>query len=204
LLLEAADPDRLLAACQQAASEGLGWLDEPHSLQIHLSLVQRLPAVLRAYVVCGLILWDAISDVQLVKIHIGSGKLTLMEFDDFDTSPLPLLRRRIKVNVRKQDCDVFEYGSAQYAKPLLYRKSRYLHEDQPGYAEQLAFDEAIEAAGALGIAEHGPSPEQLVCNLELRRLAIDGMRLVRSSRTRRLNIDHLCRLNFDQGLGLSF
>ena len=65
--------------------------------------------LLRAYVACGLILWDALSEVQLVKIHIASGKLTLMEFDDFDASPLPLLRRRIKVNIRKQDYDLFEY-----------------------------------------------------------------------------------------------
>ena len=33
-------------------------------------------------------------------------------------------------------------------KPLLYRKSRYLHEDYPGYAEQLAFDEALPVATA--------------------------------------------------------
>lgn len=142
----------------------------------------------------GSTVWDAISDVQLVKIHIGSGKLTLMEFDDFDTSPLPLLRRRIKVNVRKQDYDFFEYGSAQYPKPLLYRKSRYLHEDQADYAEQLAFDEALEATGALGIAEHGPARQQLVSNLELRRLAIDGMRLVRSLRIP--GLDEPCGANF--------
>lgn len=103
LLLDAADPNQLLAACQRAATDGLGWLENQHSLQLHVSMVERLPVLLRAYVACGLILWDALSEVQLVKIHIASGKLTLMELDDFDTSPLPLLRRRIKVNARKQD-----------------------------------------------------------------------------------------------------
>jgi hypothetical protein len=150
--------------------------------------------VLRAYVTCGLILWDAISDVQLIKIHIGSGKLTLMEFDDFDTSPIPLLRRRIKVNVRKQDYDLFEYGTREHPKPLLYRKSRYLDEDYTGYAEQLAFDEALEATGILSDADFGPAPDALAAALEARRLGIVGLKLARSERLP--DPDERCGENF--------
>ncbi|MGE8453813.1 MAG: DNA phosphorothioation-associated putative methyltransferase, partial [Pseudomonadales bacterium] len=181
LLIDAADPAKILAACKDAATRGLGWLDAEHSLQLHTSMVERLPAILRAYVACGLILWDSLSEVQLVKIHISSGKLTLMEFDGFDDSPTPLLRRRIKVQVRKLDYDVYEYGSATYPKPALYHKSRYLHEDYPGYAEQLAFDEALERVGILQEGEHGPPPARLVEMLDARRLTISGMRLVRST-----------------------
>lgn len=181
LLLDAADPAKILAACRHAATQGLGWLDAEHSLQLHISLVERLPALLRAYVACGLIIWGALSDVQLIKIHIASGKLTLMEFEAFDEDPLPRLRRRIKVIVRKLDCDVFEYGSPAYPKPILYRKSRYLHEDHPGYAEQLAFDEAIERMEVLGDSEFGPTAEALAALLDSRRLAVNGMRLGRSA-----------------------
>lgn len=180
LLLDAADPNKILAACRLAATQGLGWLDAEHSLQLHISLVERLPALLRAYVTCGLIIWDALSDVQLIKIHIASGKLTLMEFEAFDEDPLPRLRRRIKIIARKLDCDVFEYGSPAYPKPILYRKSRYLHEDHSGYAEQLAFDEAVERLGVLGESEFGPTAEGLAELLNARRLSIDGMRLGRS------------------------
>jgi DNA phosphorothioation-associated putative methyltransferase len=194
LLQDAADPAKLLEGCRQAAANGLGWLDGDHSLQLHVSLVERLPSLLRAYVACGLLLWDAISEVQLVKIHVGSAKLTLMEFDDFDMSPTPFLRRRIKVNVRKQDYDLFEYGSQEYPKPLLYRKSRYLHEDYPGYAEQLAFDEALEATGILGDSEFGPSAERLIDALDARRLEISGMRLIRSERIP--DLDEKCGVHF--------
>ena len=180
LLVDAADPANILAACKEAASRGLGWLEAEHSLQVHVSMVERLPALLRAFVTCGLVLWDSLSEVQLVKIHITSGKLTLMEFDDFDETPLPLLRRRIKVQVRRLDYDVFEYGSAAYPKPVLYRKSRYLNEDYPGYAEQLAFDEALERSGVLNREEHDLPLEQLHALLESKRLSIAGMRLVRS------------------------
>jgi DNA phosphorothioation-associated putative methyltransferase len=194
LLQDAANSSQLFDACQRAATEGLGWLDGQHSLQLHLSMVDRLPVLLRAYVACGLILWEAISEVQLVKIHITSGKLTLLEFDDFDASPVPLLRRRIKVNIRKQDCDLFEYENSGHAKPLLYRKSRYLHEDYPGYAEQAAFDETLEATGLLGDSEFGPPPELLADRLESRRLAISGMRLVRSERVP--DLDDSCGEHF--------
>ena len=180
LLVDAADPAKILAACQVAATRGLGWLEAEHSLQLHVCMVERLPAILRAYVTCGLILWDSMSEVQLVKIHIGSGKLTLMDFEGFDDTPMPLLRRRIKVNVRKLDYDVFEYGSAAYPKPILYRKSRFLHEDYPGYADQLAFDEALDRTGILGESDYGPPAERLAEQLSLRRMAIVGMRLARS------------------------
>jgi hypothetical protein len=181
LLLDAANPNQLLEACQLAATTGLGWLEDEHSLQLHASMVERLPALLRAYVACGLILWDAISEVQLVKIHIASGKLTLLEFDDFDASPIPTLRRRVKVNLRKLDYDLFEYGTQEHPKPLLYRKSRYLHEDYPGYAEQLAFDEALEKLGVPGDSDFGLAPPALDSLLEANRFAIDGMRLRRSA-----------------------
>jgi len=157
-------------------------------------MVDRLPPVLRAYVACGLILWDAISEVQLVKIHIASGKLTLLEFDDFESTALPTLRRRIKVNVRKQDYDVFEYVSREFPKPLLYRKSHYLHEDHPGYAEQAAFDDALDVTGILADADHGPVPEKLFELLELQRLSIDGANLVPSKRIP--DLDQACGTNF--------
>ncbi|WP_250537630.1 MULTISPECIES: DNA phosphorothioation-associated putative methyltransferase [unclassified Caballeronia] len=174
LLQGAADPNVILDACQKAASAGLGYLDGTHSLQIHISLVERLPSVLRLYISCGLRLWDSVSDVQLVKIHIVSGKLSLMEYEDFDTSPLPRLRRRIKVFLRRLDYQVFDYGSAEYPMPLLYRKSQYLHEEYPGYAEQQAFDEALDRIGVPGDNEFGPTAEVLARMLEAHRLRIAG------------------------------
>lgn len=194
LLVDAANPSRVFEACELASTRGLGWLEGQHSLQLHVSLVDRLPALLRAYVSCGLMLWNGLSEVQLIKIHIASGKLSLMEFDNFDSSPVPLLSRRIKVNIRRQTYDLFEYGSPEYPKPLLYRKSRYLHEDYPCYAEQLAFDEALDETGILTDSDFGPPAERLAEMLETRRLAMIGMRLVRSER-----IPHLsqpCGRNF--------
>jgi hypothetical protein len=103
-----------------------------------------------------------------------------MQFEDFAESPIPLMNRRVKVNVRRADYDVFEYGST-FPKPHLYRKSRYMHEEMAGYAEQLAFDEALEAAGVLGDSEYGPSADDLLAALGRRRLEVAGMALRRST-----------------------
>jgi DNA phosphorothioation-associated putative methyltransferase len=193
LLSEAADPSLLLQACHQATEQGCGFLDGDHDLQLHASLVERLPSVLRAYVACGLQLYGDLTDIDLVKIHIGSGKLTLMQFADFCCDPLPRMKRRIKLNIGHATQEVFEYGG-QYPMPLLYNKSRYLNEEMPGYAQQLAFDEALVATGLLRSGGFGPAAEELATGLLRRRLEIVGDALVRARSLP--DLDEPCGANF--------
>lgn len=192
----AAQPTELLLASQKAVEQGLGYLDGDHDLQLHISLVERLPLLLRAYVACGLLLWDATSDVQLVKIHIQSGKMSLMEFaeENFLETALPHLRRRIKVNMRRLQCDVFEYGSSHYPMPLLLWKSRYMNEETPGFAEQQTFDEELLQTGLLGQGESNPSATTLFSCLALMRLRVDGLKLLPSNDIPEL--DQACGANF--------
>lgn len=182
LLLETANPDKIRSACEKAAFDGIGWLEEnSHSLQLHVSLVDRLPSVLRAYVTCGLILWDNVSDFQLIKIHVQSGKLSLLQYSDFDTSAIPLLVKRIKIKISKLDYDVFEYEEGRYPpSPLLY-KSRYMHEDMSGFAEQVEFDEALDSSGVLDEYVQTPTLDQIKEKLSARRLEIKGLLLCKST-----------------------
>jgi DNA phosphorothioation-associated putative methyltransferase len=193
LLLDSGKTDVILQACKAAAADGLGWLDEEHSLQLHVSMVERLPAVLRAYINCGLLLWNNISSIQLVKIHIGSGKLTLLKYDDFDHHPVPNLIKRVKVNIRKIDYDVYDYQAPQYPPSALLFKSRYMHEDMEGYAEQVEFDEQLENTGILDTFESHPTREILEARLEENRLEIRSLKLVRS--TRIPSLDQSCGEN---------
>lgn len=194
LIMRAANPSEVLSACDQASEQGLGWLDTNQALHFHISLLDRLPVLLRAYVNCGLIIWDSMSDVHIVKIHIGSGKLTFLEFENFETSPLPLLKRRVKINLRKQEYDEFEYGSAQYPSTVLYNKSRFMHEDMEGYALQLAFDESLERTGLIDLTSFGPSFDELLNQLEKNRLTISGYELSPSESIP--SLDQACGANF--------
>jgi DNA phosphorothioation-associated putative methyltransferase len=179
LLFAAGRPEAVEAACREAAERGVGWLEEGESLQLHTSLVAQLPAVLRAYVGCGLRFYGDPGSADLIKIHIRSGKLTLMSFDDFPGKPLPRMVQRAKLKLRTQDFDLFEYGD-EYEPPYLYRKSRFINEEFPNYAEQLAFDEALENLGLFDLSGYGPRPAVFDAKLGAARWTVDGFRLVRS------------------------
>jgi DNA phosphorothioation-associated putative methyltransferase len=181
LLQAISDVPRLLRARDQAASAGLGHIDHDGHLQLHSSLVGRLPPLLRVYAGAATAAYGDLASTDLVKLHVGTGKVTLMAFDDFTECPLPRMRERVKVDLREQDLQVFEYGE-KFPEPYLYRKSRCINEEFPNYPEQQAFDEQLEALGVLGESAYGPSPAELEAALEAKRWAIDGFRLVRSQR----------------------
>ena len=196
-MFAAGRPETIALACREAAEQGLGWLEDGESLQLHTSLVPQLPPVLRVYVGCGLKLYGDPESADLIKIHIRSGKLTLMRFDDFLGKPLPRLLQRVKLKLREQDFDLFDYGAAimnplpsgegrekaettLYTPPYLYRKSRYINEEMPNYAEQQAFDEALENLNLFDFAGYGPKPADFDETLVAARFAVDGFQLMRS------------------------
>jgi len=193
LLHKCADVAMIKAACERASSLGLGWLDADHSLQLHTSLVSRLEPVLRVYVGCATALYGDVLNADLVKIHIQSGKVTLMKFDDFIGNPLPRMLERVKVKLREQDLDIFEYGH-QYPPPFLYMKSRYINEEFPGYPEQQDFDRQLAALGLPLTDGFGPNPEDFAKWLQRQRFDIVGYRFVRS--TRIPSLDEPCGQHF--------
>jgi DNA phosphorothioation-associated putative methyltransferase len=188
-LFKIAETANINAACITAAEQGLGWLVEGRSLQLHTSLIERLPTVLRIYMACGAVLYGDVQAADLIKIHIGSGKLTLMKFDDFEGQPLPRMIERIKLNLRSQDIDIFEYGD-QFEQPYLYFKSRYINEEFSRYPEQLAFDEKLANLKFFDFSDYGPTPRRFQELLEQNRWTIEGFDLGRSKTVP--SLDTLC------------
>lgn len=170
-LLDIADPASLEAACAAASAKGLGHYVSSDYLQLHTSLIERLPALLRIYIGCGSVLYGDLDDVDLVKIHVRSSKVTFMKFDDFEGLPLPRMLERVKVTLRRQEISFFLYGSS-YEPPLLYYKSRFINEDFPKYAEQLVFDEALSDLGLFDPDTYGPPEQELQAELSIRRLEV--------------------------------
>jgi hypothetical protein len=155
-------------------------------LQLHTGLVDQLPPLLQVYVGCAAVLYGDYRNADLVKIHIGSGKVSLTRYDDFAGQALPRLLERVKVKLRDQDIDWFSYGAGTgrdgtgFTPPYLFRKSRYLNEEFPQYPEQLAFDAALDALGLCDLSGYGPEPQTFDQTLAARRWEVDGLRLVRS------------------------
>jgi hypothetical protein len=133
--------------------------------------------VLRVYVGCASYLYGDVTSTDLIKIHIDSAKITLMSFDDFAGKPLPRLLERIKIRFRDQDSERFAYRDG-YEPPYLYQKSRFITEDFPHYAEQVDFEQALEARNLLYLKEgYGPSPQVFESRLKAARLEVDGFEL---------------------------
>ena len=177
LLFSLGDTETVREACQVAAQADLGYLDGDHSLQLHTSLIERLPAPLRVYIGCAERLYGDVDAADLVKIHIQSGKLTLLYFDDFEGKPLPAMVERIKIKLRQLDVDFFDYTRRQ-PPPMLYLKSRYMAPDQAGYERQKAFDEQLTALGVFDFSAYGPDPKTLQETLDAMELKVQDFQLI--------------------------
>ena len=137
-------------------------------------------------------LYGDISSADMVKIHVHTGKLSLMRYADF-SSRLPKLMERVKIKLRVQDFDYFEYGD-EYEPTYLYLKSKYLNEDHPEYAEQLAFDEQLESLSLFDFNGYGPKPSIFHEVLNKARWQILDNQLIRSVLIP--DIDSPCADNF--------
>lgn len=178
LLFSLGKTEVIHAACAAAAEAGIGHLDGDHSLQLHSSLVPRLPAVLRVYVGCAARLYGEVEAADLVKIHVQSGKLSLMTYDDFTGKPLPRLLERVKIDMRAQRVVFFDYGAGEKVQ-LLYRKSALMTPADEGYEAQVKFDAALEESG-IDLTGFGPDAETLAEELRRRGMAVRGFALVRA------------------------
>ncbi|NKN33467.1 DNA phosphorothioation-associated putative methyltransferase [Marichromatium bheemlicum] len=178
-LFRIADIGAIEDACRAAAEHGLGWLEPGQSLQLHVSLVEQLPPLLRIYVGCAAVLYGDYRHADLVKIHIASGKVSLMRYDDFQGQPLPRLIERVKIKLRDLDIEYFAYGE-DYEPPFLFYKSRTINEEFPNYPEQLAFEQALEDLGLFDLTGYGPLPALFQETLARHRWTIVGFELVRA------------------------
>jgi len=176
LLFSVGKPELINHYCEQAYKElGRGKLEKGHSFTIHRNDVELLPAQLRVYLGCATQLYGDIDTVDLVKIHIRSGKVSLMRYDDFEGKPLPLLMERIKIKLREQDIDFFEYGDEYQPQPL-YLKGVLLHDQMPIFSKQQTFDKRLKCFEWLDISRFGPTKEEFEKLLTKNKLQIRGYR----------------------------
>ncbi|GLS89949.1 hypothetical protein GCM10007916_10160 [Psychromonas marina] len=118
-------------------------LNKGHSLLLHKKFLSELPLLLRIYVNAALQMYGEIDDdIDLVKIHITSGKVTLTGYDDFENKAVPFLRERIKIKMAEQDIDFFDYVNENRRPPLL-NKGAYLDESFANYKKQISFDRRL-------------------------------------------------------------
>ena len=174
LLFSIGKPANIEKACEEAyVAIGCGVLSKGHSYSLHRTYFNMLPPLLRIYVGCSSHLYGDLEEVDMIKIHITSGKVSLMIYDDFDKKPLPLLLKRIKINMRFQKIDFFEYGGKYPSQPL-YLKSLYIKEGFSHYRKQAKFDKQLCSFKWLNLNNFGPSHKEFIDLINKKSLHING------------------------------
>jgi DNA phosphorothioation-associated putative methyltransferase len=187
LLFSINEPDVINHACQDCAAGGIGVLEPGHSLTLHSLQIDQVGPVLRTYIGCAAQLYGDLDQADLIKIHIQSGKVSVMIYDDFQGLPLPRLMERIKIRLREQDIDFFDYGY-EFEPPFLYKKSQFLPPDFSKREEQQRFDLDMEERCFFKLGTNEPTPTELKESLLEENLSISGFRLVPQS----FELDNKC------------
>ncbi len=169
VLFGVANVSLIKSACEEAASQELGLYLPGESLTLDTRLANELPAVLRVYIGCAGKLYGEVESADLVKIHVGTGKLSVMSYDDYEGREIPDLIERVKIDLRKQHVSYYQYGDLHAPQPL-YFKSRYMNATLDGYEVQKAFDDDLLTLPNLDFSGYGPPRSVVDAALEKRRL----------------------------------
>lgn len=94
-----------------------GEFNTGHSYTFAKELLNDAPKELRVYVGCAVQLYGDLDEIQLIKAHMRSGKVTLLGYRNWE-SDTPLLIERIKIKMREQDVDFFDYVGEYRPVPL--------------------------------------------------------------------------------------
>jgi len=180
LLFSLGETSLIAGDCVDASDEGLGFLVDDHSLNIHLSLLGQLSPRLRVYVGCAEILFGSTDQVDLIKIHINSGKVSFNTYDDFEGRPVPDLIERAKVKLWEREIDYFDYIGKFTPQPL-YLKSLYLAEDMDIYKEQELFDRALMKTGLFEFLREPPKRDTFYETLNQSGYQIQGYELKKAA-----------------------
>ena len=97
---------------------GIGVLNDDHDLTFHQSVLGECLPLIRIYVGCALQLFGDAGSVDLIKVHLQSGKVTFLVYDDFEGAATPRLIERIKVDLPRLRVDFFDYVGEYEPQPL--------------------------------------------------------------------------------------
>lgn len=106
---------------------GIGRLNQRHDLMFHQSMLGECLPLIRIYVGCALQLFGDAASVDLIKVHLQSGKVTFLVYDNFESQRTPLLVERIKVDLPRLRVDFFDYRGVREPQPLEGETASYFY-----------------------------------------------------------------------------
>ena len=142
---------------------------DQQALYIHRSLLNAMPPLLRVYVGCAEARYGDLAEVDVIKIHKASGKVTFLIYDDFEGKPIPELQQRIKIDLKRFFVQVFDYSEQPDAQ-LLYFKERYIGSEHPNMKRMRDFSDRLRKLGISDDSGIGPSKAEFLAMVGARGL----------------------------------
>lgn len=144
LLTTAGAPSAIDAACRESPVGKL----LPNALYVHRSALSELDPLLRIYEGCARSYIGEIAGANIVKLHRFSGKVSYLAYPHFDSHPHPALLRSVKLSLRTQTVECYDYD--EHANPpILHRKETFLAPTYPRYEAFAQLSRKEESCGLL-------------------------------------------------------
>lgn len=162
-LFSLGDDDLLQADCASVVSNNLGYMDDD-KLILKGTSTEKLPLRLRGVLSVSNRISGEIENTDIVKIHLGSKKVTYLGVDDFKNSPLPRITKRTVVDLRVNSVFTVSHDDKGRVR-IFYLKSRLMDESDKNFEIQSQFDNQVANSSGLSFAGEGPKFEEFAKKL---------------------------------------
>ena len=112
---------------------------------------EKLPLRLRGVLSVSNRISGEIENTDIVKIHLGSKKVTYLGVDDFKNSPLPRITKRTVVDLRVNSVFTVSHDDKGRVR-IFYLKSRLMDESDKNFEIQSQFDNQVANGSGLSFA----------------------------------------------------
>ena len=163
VLFSLGDEDLLRADCASVVSDDLGYMDDD-KLIFKGKSTEKLPLRLRGILSVSNRISGEIENTDIVKIHLGSKKVTYLGVDDFKNSPLPRITKRTVVDLRVNSVFTVSHDDKGRVR-IFYLKSRLMDKSDENFEIQSQFDNQVENGSGLSFAGEGPKFEEFAKKL---------------------------------------
>jgi len=148
LLFQIANNELLQDAALKASKYIPSIYNVNHSLLLNAKYINELPVILRIYVGAAAVMYGDWNEADVIKIHLTSGKVTFMVYDDFYNKAVPRITERVKVKLAQQDIDYFDYVN-EVKRPPLLNKHEFMDNKDEQYKDQERLDRKLIQLGAV-------------------------------------------------------
>jgi len=148
LLFQIANNELLQDAALKASKYIPSIYNLNHSLLLNAKYINELPVILRVYVGAAAVMYGDWNEADVIKIHLTSGKVTFMVYDDFYSKAVPRITERVKVKLAQQDIDYFDYVN-EIKRPPLLNKHEFMDKKDEQYKDQERLDRKLIQLGVV-------------------------------------------------------